>query len=78
MKKSSIPALRASASGPIRQDTGNQAELIEERNSLGFTVDDFNRLVLPIQRYAAFVHLLPASESHHHRGAGGIPAWEAK
>ncbi|NMS58705.1 MobH family relaxase, partial [Vibrio parahaemolyticus] len=30
-------------------------------------------LVLPvIQRYAAFVHLLPASESHHHRGAGGL------
>lgn len=25
-----------------------------------------------IQRYAAFVHLLPASESHHHRGAGGL------
>ncbi|WP_438320214.1 MobH family relaxase (plasmid) [Edwardsiella tarda] len=51
-----------------------QAELIEKvRNSLGFTVEEFNRLVLPvIQRYAAFVHLLPASESHHHRGAGGL------
>lgn len=25
-----------------------------------------------IRRYAAFVHLLPASERHHHRGAGGL------
>lgn len=59
---------------PLDKILATQAELIEKvRNSLGFTVDDFNRLVLPvIQRYAAFVHLLPASESHHHRGAGGL------
>jgi hypothetical protein len=25
-----------------------------------------------IARYAGFVHLLPASEAHHHRGAGGL------
>ncbi|WP_243692580.1 MobH family relaxase, partial [Methylomonas methanica] len=25
-----------------------------------------------IRRYAAYSHLLPASESHHHRGAGGL------
>jgi len=51
-----------------------QAELIEKvRTSLGFTLADFALLVLPvIQRYAGFVHLLPASESHHHRGAGGL------
>lgn len=51
-----------------------QAELIEKiRNSLGFTFDEFNNLVLPvIKQYASFVHLLPASESHHHRGAGGL------
>lgn len=30
-------------------------------------------LIWPILlRYAAFVHLLPASETHHHRGAGGL------
>jgi len=27
-----------------------------------------------IERYATFVHLLPASEYHHHRGAGGLLA----
>lgn len=59
---------------PLDKILATQAELIEKiRNSLGFAVDDFNLLVLPvIQRYAAFVHLLPASESHHHRGAGGL------
>ncbi|ATW30894.1 conjugal transfer protein TraI (plasmid) [Candidatus Williamhamiltonella defendens] len=59
---------------PLDKILATQAELIEKvRNSLGFTVDEFNRLVLPvIYRYAAFVHLLPASESHHHRGAGGL------
>ena len=23
-------------------------------------------------KYAEYIHLLPASESHHHRGAGGL------
>ena len=47
MKKSSDYHLcQGPASGPTDKDTGNQAELIEKvRNSLGFTVDDFNRLV---------------------------------
>ncbi|MBV7542131.1 MobH family relaxase [Acidovorax sp. sic0104] len=27
-----------------------------------------------IRRFAAFAHLLPASQSHHHRGAGGLLA----
>lgn len=75
MKKSSIPTFaKGPPVAPLDKILATQAELIEKvRNSLGFTVDDFNRLVLPvIQRYAAFVHLLPASESHHHRGAGGL------
>lgn len=34
---------------------------------------DFNRLFIPvIERFAAYAHLLPASQSHHHRGAGGL------
>lgn len=33
----------------------------------------FERLYLPtIERFASFAHLLPASQSHHHRGAGGL------
>jgi len=34
---------------------------------------EYKALYLPLMtRFAAFVHLLPASENHHHRGAGGL------
>lgn len=34
---------------------------------------DFERFYKPaIERFASFAHLLPASQSHHHRGAGGL------
>ena len=43
------------------------------RATLRFDTQEFDALVLPvIERYAAFVHLLPASETHHHRGVGGL------
>lgn len=59
---------------PIDRVIATQAELIERiRSALGFSREEFATLVLPvIHRYAEFVHLLPASESHHHRGAGGL------
>lgn len=42
------------------------------RQTVGIADPLFDKLYLPsIQRMASFVHLLPASESHHHRGAGG-------
>ncbi len=51
-----------------------QAELIDrirEISPLGKT--DFNRLILPaFHRFASWVHLLPASEAHHHYGPGGL------
>src|SRR5690606_14393419 len=35
----------------------------------------FDALVLPVfRRYAEWVHLLPASEAHHHFGPGGLLA----
>lgn len=34
---------------------------------------DFARLVMPaLRNYASYVHLLPASEAHHHFGLGGL------
>lgn len=43
------------------------------QHTLALERGEFDRLVLPaIERYAAFVHLLPASERHHHRLAGGL------
>ena len=51
-----------------------QRELIARlQDALAFTDARFATLVRPVvERYAAFVHLLPASEAHHHRGAGGL------
>ena len=51
-----------------------QRELIARlQDGLAFTDARFATLVRPVvERYAAFVHLLPASEAHHHRGAGGL------
>ncbi|MGF7243867.1 hypothetical protein ABIC11_004323 [Pseudomonas oryzihabitans] len=35
----------------------------------------FDRMLLPVfESFADFVHLLPASQSHHHRGPGGLLA----
>lgn len=51
-----------------------QGALIEKiREAMGMTNDQFNELLLPvIQNVAGLTHLLPASESHHHKGAGGL------
>lgn len=59
---------------PIDKVVATQSELVERiRNALGFNREQHEELILPvIQRYAEFVHLLPASEAHHHRGAGGL------
>lgn len=38
-----------------------------------FSREDFDAYIMPsIERYAAYVHLLPASESQHHCGQGGL------
>ncbi|MCG7871024.1 MAG: TraI domain-containing protein [Candidatus Thiodiazotropha lotti] len=52
----------------------SQRELIDRlRNAVSVSNTDFERTYLSaIWSYAAFVHLLPASESHHHRGTGGL------
>lgn len=41
--------------------------------SLPLDKDEYESIFLPVlRRYAAFVHLLPASETHHHKGSGGL------
>jgi len=68
------PFLRGLPTAPVTQVVATQSELVGAlQDALGFTDRRFGDLVLPIvQRYAGFVHLLPASEAHHHRGAGGL------
>ncbi|WP_223296626.1 MobH family relaxase [Thiorhodovibrio frisius] len=63
----------------LPQLMATQSELIARLRKelmLGDDDDGTNRwasyMVPVIERYAAFVHLIPASEAHHHRGAGGL------
>lgn len=51
-----------------------QQELVHKiRHILALEPEEFDGLIYPfIRNIAAFVHLLPASETHHHRGAGGL------
>lgn len=57
-----------------RQILDTQSEVIARiRRTLGLTPEEYDTLIKPlIENGAAFVHLLPASEFHHHRGAGGL------
>lgn len=46
--------------------------LIKIRQTFSFPDEDYNRIILPvIERFASYIHLLPSSEHHHHKGAGG-------
>lgn len=48
-------------------------QIVRIRNGLKIGFEGFDKLVMPILiKYAEYIHLLPASESHHHRGAGGL------
>ena len=48
-------------------------QILRIRNGLKIGFEGFDKLVMPILiKYAEYIHLLPASESHHHRGAGGL------
>lgn len=52
----------------------SQRDLIKKcRSAVNLSNDDFKAIIEPmIRRFASYVHLLPASEKHHHRGAGGL------
>lgn len=51
-----------------------QKELLSQiRETLGLTKAEHAEFITPlVANCAAFIHLLPASEAHHHRGAGGL------
>lgn len=59
---------------PPEMLVASQRELIDKLHQVSsFSHGDFNAYVLPVIRnFAAEVHLLPASESHHHYGQGGM------
>lgn len=46
--------------------------LVKIRQTFSFPDEDYNRIIMPvIERFASYIHLLPSSEHHHHKGAGG-------
>ncbi|WP_372364259.1 MobH family relaxase (plasmid) [Xanthomonas sp. NCPPB 3583] len=51
-----------------------QGALVQKlHQASGFSYGDFDRYLRPVLRsYAEFVHLLPASENHHHWDIGGL------
>lgn len=51
-----------------------QAELLQRIKSAAVATPEIfeTHYMAAIRRYASYVHLLPASQSHHHRGAGGL------
>ncbi|WP_228375630.1 MULTISPECIES: MobH family relaxase [Methylomonas] len=68
------PFMKGLPAAPVERILASQAELIQAiEHALALPDELYQSVVLPvIARYAAFSHLLPASESHHHRGAGGL------
>lgn len=68
------PFMKGLPAAPVEVILASQTDLIQAiEQALALPDDLYQSVVVPvIARYAAFSHLLPASESHHHRGAGGL------
>lgn len=68
------PFMKGLPAAPVERILSSQVELIKAiEHALSLPDDLYQAIAEPvIARYAAFSHLLPASESHHHRGAGGL------
>ncbi len=68
------PFMKGLPTAPVERILSSQTELIAAiEQALAMPDSLYQTIAAPvISRYAAFSHLLPASESHHHRGAGGL------
>lgn len=68
------PFAKGLPAASVERILATQTELLDAmRHTLALPAEAFQTVVMPvITRYAAFTHLLPASEAHHHRGAGGL------
>ncbi len=68
------PFMKGLPAAPVERILSSQTELIAAiEQALALPDSLYQTIAAPvIRRYAGFSHLLPASESHHHRGAGGL------
>lgn len=68
------PFARGLPNTPIDRVIKTQEKLIRDlRHSIGLAPELFDEIVWPVlERLAGWMHLLPASEAHHHRMTGGL------
>ncbi|TVQ94548.1 MAG: relaxase [Chromatiaceae bacterium] len=68
------PFRRGLPVAPVARLLADQQALCQELSEvLALTDAEYSALLAPVlARFAAYVHLLPASEHHHHRGGGGL------
>lgn len=68
------PFMKGLPAVPPEKLLTTQIELLDRVSAAALTTpQSFARYYTPtITRFASFAHLLPASQSHHHRGAGGL------
>ncbi|BBL57557.1 hypothetical protein MKFW12EY_11700 [Methylomonas koyamae] len=68
------PFMKGLPAAPVERILSSQTELITSiEQALAMPDSLYQTIAAPvIHRYATYSHLLPASESHHHRGAGGL------
>ncbi|MBT3722692.1 MAG: hypothetical protein HOG41_04830, partial [Gammaproteobacteria bacterium] len=60
-----MTGIRPRSSAELVNDQEELITRIQQFNEI--PKEEFNRIVLPvIHKFASFVHLLPASENHHH------------
>lgn len=73
LKMLSLPVPVFPATPPSRLIESEKDLVVKLRNVLGLSTEDTQTYLNPIlMRYAETVHLLPASEIHHHRFVGGL------
>jgi hypothetical protein len=68
------PGLRGLPAMPVADLLGAQADMIQALDeALRLPRGEFDAYILPVvEAYARYVHLLPASETQHHRAGGGL------
>jgi conjugal transfer pilus assembly protein TraI len=68
------PGLRGLPALPLEHLLAEQADMIHSLGeALRLPLGQFEAYIVPVvEAYARYVHLLPASESHHHRACGGL------
>ena len=72
---SALSVVHEGASGCAVERSGHPGRSDRSHRTCALSLpDDLDQTIVApvIARYVAFSHLLPASESHHHRGAGGL------